>query len=136
MSRDRVELTRRALEAISTGGAEAALDLGVYTEDVRIYPTSEWPDDEVYCGHSGFRSLYSAWADNFDDLGIEVQQVRDVGGQVVSLFEWRGRLKDSGMPLREPWGSVTDFRDGFISEVRLFRSQRQALEAVGLREEA
>ena len=136
MSQDNVELVRRATEALSEGGAEAALALHLYTEDVLVYPTSEWPDDDVYRGHSGFRRLYHAWADNFDDLSMELQEIRDVGDQVVSLFEWRGRLKDSDIPICEAWGAVNSFRDGCISDVRLFRSHRQALVTVGLAEEA
>src|SRR5437899_11725868 len=136
MSRDNVELVRRCIEALNAGGVEAALSLHVYAEDVLIYPTSEWPDDDVYRGHSGLRRLYQAWTDNFDEFRWEVQEVRDAGDQVVSLLEMRGRLKDSGIPICEAWGVVnSDFRDGCFGEVRFFRSQRQALEAVGLAEE-
>jgi ketosteroid isomerase-like protein len=133
MSQDNVELVRRASEALNAGGVEAALSLHVYAEDLLIYPTSEWPDDEVYRGHSAFRRLYHAWTDHFDEFSWEVQEIRDVGDQVVSLGEMRGRLKDSGIPIREAWGVVNSgFRDGCIGEVRFFRSQRDALEAVGL----
>ena len=136
MSDDNVERVRRAFEALNEGGVEAALALGLYAEDVLIYPTREWPDSEVYRGHSGARRLYLAWADQFDDFRWEVQETRDVGGRVLSLLEMRGRLKDSATPISEPWGVVTAVRDGRISEVQLFRNQREALEAVGLADEA
>jgi ketosteroid isomerase-like protein len=133
MSQDNVELVRRLGQAFDAGGVEAVLQL--YAEDVLIYPTGEWPDDEVYRGHDGVRRLWHAWSDHFEDFSFEQQEIRDVGDRVVTLGEWRGRLKNSAVPIREAWGVVTsDFRDGRIGEVRFFRSQRQALEAVGLAE--
>jgi ketosteroid isomerase-like protein len=135
MSQDNVELVRRVIQALNAGGVEAALSLHLYAEDVRIYPSSEWPEEEMYRGHSGFRSLYHAWTDHFDDWSWELQEIRDLGDQVVGLVEMRGRLKDSDVAICEPWGVVCSVRDGCISEVWHFRNQRQALEAVGLAQE-
>ena len=135
MASANVELTRRAYEAFNAGGVEAALSLHAHAEDVLIYPTSDRPDDDVYRGHEGLRSLYHAWTDQFENFTWEVQEIRDVGDRVVSLVEMRGRLKYSGVLIREPWGVVSSFRDGRIGEIRFFRSQGQALDAVGLAEE-
>jgi ketosteroid isomerase-like protein len=133
MSQANVEIVRKGYEALNAGGVEAAL--AFHAEDVLIYPTSEWPDDDVYRGHDGLRRLYHAWTGNFDDWRWEVQEIQDVGSRVLSLVEMKGRMKDSGLPISEAWGVVaSDFRDGTVGEVRLFRSQRQALEAVGLAE--
>src|ERR1700730_8846333 len=125
MSQENVEIVRSGFEAFNAGGVEAAL--AFHAEDVLVYPTSEWPDDAVYRGHDGLRRLYQAWTGNFDDWSWEVQEIRDLGSRVLSLFEMKGRMKYSSSALiSEPWGAVTsDFRDGTIGEVRLFRSQQQ-----------
>jgi hypothetical protein len=46
-----------------------------------------------------------------------------------------GRIKGSGVPIRQPLGSVfSDFHNGQIGMSRHFLTWHQALEAVGLRE--
>ena len=51
------------------------------------------------------------------------------------LGETAGRIKDSGVPIRQPLGVVySDFRDGRIGKSRNFLTWRQALDAVGLSE--
>jgi hypothetical protein len=67
---------------------------------------------------------------------LEVREVRRVGDRVVVLGETVGRIKGSGVPIRQPIGTVySDFRDGRIGEGRNFLTWREALEAVGLPEQ-
>src|SRR5690348_270850 len=66
MASANVQLMRRTYEAFNAGGVEAALALNVHAEDLLIYPTSDWPDDEVYRGHDGLRALYHAWTAQFE----------------------------------------------------------------------
>jgi ketosteroid isomerase-like protein len=135
MASANVQLVSRGWKAVNAGGIEAVLPF--FAEDVLIYPTSEWPDGQVYRDHDGFRRLYHAWVDHFEDWTWEVQEIRDAGDQVVSLVEMRGRLRDAGTPICEAWGVIySDFCDGRIGKARWFRSQRQALEAAGLADDA
>ena len=54
---------------------------------------------------------------------------------MLLLGETAGRIKGSGVPIRQPLGVVhSDFRDGQVGETRAFLTWQQALEAVGLRE--
>jgi ketosteroid isomerase-like protein len=133
MSQENVEIVRRAWEAYSVGGIEALLPL--YRPDVRIYPTPEFLEEPIYEGHDGLRRLAAGFTDNFDNWGWELHELREAGSRVLALAEMTGQIKDSRVPMREPWGVVfSDFRDGMIGEVRYFRSQEQALKAVGLSE--
>jgi len=62
-------------------------------------------------------------------------EFREVGESVLTLGETAGRIKTSGVPIRQPLGVVySDFRDGQFGEIRYFLTWQQALEAVGLRE--
>ena len=62
-------------------------------------------------------------------------EFRDLGDRVVELGEITGRIKATGVPIRQPFAMVlSDFRDGKIGEGRNFLTWQQALEAVGLRE--
>jgi hypothetical protein len=75
------------------------------------------------------------WTDNFGAFKLDVYEFREVGDRVVFLGETAGRIKGSGVPIRQPLGVVySDFRDGRIGEARYFLTWQQALEAVGLPE--
>ena len=58
-----------------------------------------------------------------------------MGDRVLSLGETAGRIKGSGVPIRQPIGAVySDFRGGTVGEFRNFLSWRQALDEVALSE--
>ena len=133
MSQQNVELVPKVMTAFSTGGIGAALPL--CAQDVVWYPSTEWLEDPAYRGRDGLRRASAIWTDNFDDVAWEVHEIRDVQERVVVLAELDGRIKDSGVPIREAFGIVvSDFRDGMIGEFRAFLTWQGALEAVGLRE--
>jgi len=131
MSRESVEIVRKAFEAHKAGGVEALLPF--YAADVACYPT-QFLKGSVYRGHDGAIRLESAFADYFDDFAFDVDEIRDMGERVLARATMTGRIKDSGAPIRQSIGVlVSDFRDGLIGEIRFFNWQ-EALEAVGLAE--
>jgi uncharacterized protein len=133
MSRDNVDLVKRTFDAFSSGGVEACLP--GFSPDAVIYPFAEWPQSTEYRGHDGLRKLLAEWTDNFDDFAFHVHEVREVGDRVLLLGETTGRIKGSGMPIRQPFGAVfSSFRDGQIGEGHNFLTWDEALEAAGLRE--
>ena len=133
MSQENVEIVRKAYEAFAAGGVEATRDF--FAADAALFSYPEWAGPSQYRGHDGLRTLLAEWTDNFDEFKLEVREVRRVGDKVVMLGETVGRIKGSGVPIRQPLGAVySDFRDGRIGEGRNFLTWREALEAVGLSE--
>jgi ketosteroid isomerase-like protein len=133
MSEENVEIAKLAYERFAGGGIEAALPS--FADDAVAYPFPEWIEQSEYRGHDGLRALIAVWTDNFDEFEFHNHEIREVGDSVVILGETAGRIKDSGVPIRQPLGVVySDFRDGRIGESRNFLTWRQALDAVGLSE--
>ena len=133
MSRESVEIVRQAYEAFSAGGVEATRDF--FAADAVLFSYPEWAGPSQYRGHDGLRTLLAEWTDNFDEFELEVREVRRVGDRVVMLGETVGRIKGSGVPIRQPLGAVySDFRDGRIRRARFFPSWEEAVEAAGLPE--
>ncbi len=131
MSQENVEIVRRVYETYAAGGVEAALPC--FAPDIVLYTFPEWPGPSEYRGHEGLRALMAERTENFDDFELEVHEVREVGARVVALAELVGRIKGSGVPIRQPFGAVYwDFRNGQIGEGRNFLTWREALEAAGL----
>jgi ketosteroid isomerase-like protein len=133
MSEENVEIVRRGFEAFAADGVDAAV--GSFSPDLVLYAFPEWPGPSEYRGHDGLRALLAEWIESFDDFAIEVCEVGEVGERVLVLAETVGRIKGSGVPIRQPFGAVYwDFRDGLVGEGRNFLTWREALEAAGLAE--
>jgi ketosteroid isomerase-like protein len=133
MSQENVELVRQAYEAFAAGGVDAtALS---FAPDAIHHAFPEWVTQSEYRGPDGLRTLLAEWTDNFDDFEFDVRELRDCGDSVVMLGETVGRIKGSGVPIRQPVGTVwSDFRDGQIGQSRSFLTWHEALAAVGLSE--
>jgi hypothetical protein len=99
-----------------------------YAHDVVCYPAQGWVDDEVCHGHDGIRRLSSTWAANVDDAALEVHEVRDMRTRVMILAELRGRARDTGEVVSQPFAVVnSDLRpDGRVGEARFFMSWQEA----------
>jgi ketosteroid isomerase-like protein len=133
MSEENVELVRQGFQAFAAGGVEAML--AFVAPNVVTYAFTEWPGPSKYHGHDGLRALMAEWIENFDDFAMEVREVREVGDTVLVLAETTGRIKGSGLPIRQPFGAIYwDFQDGRVGGIRNFLTWREALEAAGLRE--
>jgi ketosteroid isomerase-like protein len=133
MSEENVEVVRRTLEAFQAGGIDAALKF--VGDDTVWYPFLAWVEDSEYRGWEGVRKVVAIWTDNFDDFAVEVHDLRAAGDKVVALYEQSGRIRDSGVPIRQQVGGVfSDFRGGKSHQAHFFESWKEALEAAGLRE--
>jgi len=133
MSQENVEIVRGAYDAFAAGGVE--MTKAFFAPDCVHYPFPEWVGQSKYRGSEGLGRLLAEWIDNFDDFRFEVGEIRQAGDSVLMLGETVGRIKGSGVPIRQPLGAVySDFRDGQIGEAHNFLTWREALEAVGLRE--
>jgi ketosteroid isomerase-like protein len=133
MPSENAKVVRRSFEAYASGGIEAALPF--YDPAFVWDPGPEWVEDDIYRGHEGARRLDAIFLENFENYDLELHDIRAVGADVVALYEAKGRIKGSAVPLRQPIGIVaSDFRGGRIGLIRSFFSWRQALESVGLAE--
>ena len=132
MSQENVEVVRQVYERFAAGGVEAAQ--ASFAPDLVLHAFPEWPGPSEYRGHDGLRALLAEWIESFDDFEIEVCEIREVGDRVLALTETVGRIKGSGVPIRQPLGTVWDVRDDQIGEGRNFLTWHEALEAAGLSE--
>jgi ketosteroid isomerase-like protein len=131
MSEANMEIVRRSFEAHRAGGIEAALPF--YAPDFVWDAGPDWFEERIYRGHDGARRLGAIFAGNFEGYSLAVHEIRAVGEQVLALYEAIGRIRNSGLPLRQPVGIVlSDFRDGMIGKVRSYFSWHEARRAVGL----
>src|SRR5690349_18514857 len=99
MSKENVEVVRRAWEASQRRDTEAALAL--YDAEVEIDLTAVthlgWSD--VYFGVDGVQAYFRELLSNIGELKTDVDEWIDAGSRVIAMIHTRGRGKHSGVPV-------------------------------------
>jgi len=133
MSRENVELVNRAFEAFERSDFDAILRM--CDEGIVIRQPPEIPGaPETQHGHTGVLEAFEFWPQQWDNYGVEILYLRDVGDHVVAHTRQWGVGKGSGIKLEMPFTNVFTIGRGKIVEWQLFVREEEALEAVGLRE--
>ena len=133
MSRENVELVKRAFEAFERSDFDAILR--VCDEGIVIRQPPELPDaPETQHGHPGVLEAFELWPQQWDDYGVEILYLREVDDHVVAHTRQWGRGKGSGIKLELPFTFVFTIGSGKIVEWQLFMREEEALAAAGLSE--
>jgi uncharacterized protein len=135
MSQENVEIVKAAYRAINSGDDEHLL--GLAASDIEIQAASGvLLDQGTYRGHEGVvaygRSLREVWGDS---LRVHVEDFIEQRDHVVVTVRTSGTGKSSGAEVDIPVVHVWTIRAGEIVRFQTFRSQAEALEAVGLSEQ-
>ena len=130
MSRENVELVRRAFEFFERGD----LPFELVDPEIRIDNIPESPIPGPYYGHEGLRRWWEDIVDALPGFRLEVEEVIDVGDdRVVAVVRTFGHQLMEQMPSTR-WAVVHWVRSGLIIRTAGYLRKRDALEAVGLRE--
>lgn len=131
MSRENVEVMRRALEAWNRddfdGWVEWAHANGEWVSDIaRRFEGSQ----KVYRGRDGMREYWDEWRTVWN-LAVEVREIRDHGDLVLTLAHVSGHGRTSGVALDSEVAYVATFDEaGLLLRVRSYMDPAEALAAV------
>lgn len=138
MSRENVEIARRAMDALNRADLMVGRRDPLPTLREFCDPDVEWDfsrrgvDPEIYHGYEGWLRIAEQFGDAWRELRMEIEEVIDAGDNVVLFTNMIG-LSKSGITLSQRVGQVWTFRDGKIVRDRFFGEDRAAcLEAAGL----
>jgi ketosteroid isomerase-like protein len=149
MSQENVERLGQALDAerhhlrpspdTSEFDTEAAISVMAELWDPQIeWDASETPVldiSRVYRGTEAVRQWWRDWYGAWETLQFEYELV-DAGDRIVVLLDLRMRGRSTGMEVAVgKFAFVNTFRDGLIVHTKIYMSQSEALEAVGLSEQ-
>jgi ketosteroid isomerase-like protein len=135
MSQENVNRLRSAFEAFLAGKSEFGVEL--------LDPEVEWDaSDEfaldiggVYRGVAAVQQFWRDWLAAWETVQFEYE-LFDAGDRVVALIDQRMRGRSTGIEVAfGKYAHVYTFKDGLIVHWKLFMSQSEALEAVGLAEQ-
>jgi ketosteroid isomerase-like protein len=135
MSQENVEAFTRGLEAGNRGDVETLL--GVLDPEVAWHSALHallGGEATVYRGHDGVREMLRDLYEAFDEIHIEISEIRDLGDRLVAIGSTRARGNASGADVESPIGFVTELKNGKAISIRGYLDPKEALEAAGLSE--
>jgi ketosteroid isomerase-like protein len=132
MSRENVELHRRAVEAFNTRDVEKFIAFCDPQIELRSAVTAT-----VYHGHGGVRRWYRDLSEAFgDEVWLEPEAYFDLGEHTVTFHLLHGRGQHSGAKLAERFAHVHRWRDGLIVYFKAYAHQPDALRDLGVSEDS
>src|ERR671910_2945165 len=132
MSQGNVETVREGYEAFNRGDVEwmiAQLDPEIVWEDA-----TEVPGSSSYRGTREVRGYLESFAQQWDEIRFEPEEILDAGEQVVALVRMVARGRASGAQVDARLAHLYELREGRgmrVLRVRTFFDRERALEAAG-----
>ena len=133
MSQENVEIVRDVLNAFNRADLETPAKH--FAPDVSWHDQRELPGARIHHGLDAVGRHLRSTMEDMDDYHAEVKAIRDLGDQVMisAMVSARGRL--SGVPVERETFTVMTLGCKRITQVEIFGSEAEALEAVGLSEQ-
>lgn len=130
MSQEDVDTIRTGLDALNRRDIDGML--ANLQPDAEMVPLRAVLDGTVYRGHDGLRQWLADMAEDWDDLRIETEELRDLqGGRVLVLGRFHARGKSSGVNLDQPAAWICETAGGKMARIRFFEDAAAALSAAG-----
>lgn len=129
--RSNVDVVADFIAALNAGEVDDVLVDTKLDPDVELLDFPDIPGRRVYRGPAGVREFFSDLADNWAELQVDLDEIREVDGIVLVLGTLTAVGALQGTPVRSDFGEVLEFDGDWIVRVRMFRDRDQALEAAG-----
>jgi ketosteroid isomerase-like protein len=132
MSRENVEIVRRAAEGYNRAGVEALHDF--LDPDVEFTEDPRFPEAGVYRGRDAVEAYFRQFLEQMAGHALEVEEIVDAGDDVVAVVRERARGTSSAAEVEWRAAFVWTMRDGTAVRGRAYLDPSEALAAVGLSE--
>lgn len=122
-------LVRQAFDTFNRGDLDGLLEL-LHT-DVQVHSLMTEAEREDYVGHPGVREWHAAVFEIFPDWRPQIREIRDLGGAAVVGFDVTATAAGSGARIEQSYWQAMRVRDGAVDFFGFYRSEEEALEALG-----
>ncbi|MBA3261241.1 MAG: nuclear transport factor 2 family protein [Thermoleophilaceae bacterium] len=117
MPSERVDITKRGIDAYNAGDLEAVADF--LHEDVVAVVSDGMANAGVYRGHEGFARMVSHWNDAWEDFRLEIVELIEEGDAVIVPVVQHGRGRGSGIETSMTAVHLLRFRGDRVAHWRL-----------------
>ena len=90
------------------------------------------PDDSfmsTYEGEAGIRAAWADWLETFAEMRFEVEDMEEIGDNVLTLGRQVGISRVAGVELVQPSAAVWKFRDGEVVRIEFHLDRDKAYES-------
>ena len=134
MSEEQVEIVQAHLEAFRSLH-DAPRTVSFFDPHVVLDISRTGGDEDAIYGPEAIVEFMRHWIGAFADYRWEAERITDLGpGVVLGVAREAGRGRGSGVPVGRTFAVLYTVIDGKIAHATVFRSEQDALEAVGLSE--
>jgi limonene-1,2-epoxide hydrolase len=130
MSRENVELIRRAYEAVARNDLDAAS--ACIHPEIEFHTYGESPAAGVYRGKDAVRQYNEDLFEQFESVRFEVAEILDAGERVVVVSMQHALPKGGRQEIAVRVTEVWVVRDDLLAERRSYWTRAEALKAAGL----
>jgi ketosteroid isomerase-like protein len=133
MSKENVEIVRRAYEALRQG--EYTAFFAALDPEIELVLPEGGMNAGTHRGAREVRQFLEGYFESFEDFHLVAEEFFERGDQVVAFLRQSGRGRASGIELETRFAHVLTLREGKVRRVEAFpdREKQAALEAAGLR---
>jgi uncharacterized protein len=132
VSRENVEVVRAIHEALARGESPATLRL--LHPDIEYVNPPGAVEPGTRRGIAAYEDALRSINEAFEDIRINVREIKDVGDRVVVFATYTARGSSSGAQRENQDAHVWTLRDGRAVRFQWFSDPADALKAVGLAE--
>jgi|SRR5438874_9517924 len=130
---ENLDLVRSIYAALNDAyrtGEYAAQDVAAFAHPHVVLRTSGmFPESGEYYGHDALRQFALNQAQAFESMAVKPLEYIDVGARIVVPVHFGGKARHTGIDATFEVVHVWTFRDGKVSELAMFRSRDEALQA-------
>src|SRR5438874_13492056 len=121
MSRRNMEIVARMYEAYGRGDFESSL--ACLDPEIEFSQPADEPGAGTFHGHEGVAQAFAAWTGAWDDYRVEVEELADLGDQVLARTRHHGRGKGSGAEVDLEIFQVWMLRDDKVVRPKMYYDQ-------------
>jgi ketosteroid isomerase-like protein len=132
MSEEDLQVVRRGLEAWMRGDLEGLLKTTdpAIGWDISTHPLPDVPNQGR--GREAFTTeLLATYRSGWNDYSAELNEVLEVGEDVLVVLHETATMRDTGVPLERDLVQLWTVRSGKAVFLRVFQTKADALEAAG-----
>ena len=132
MSKENVEVVRRMWSHWKAGRLQEAA--------AALHPDVEWESTfqlpaQTFRGRQGVEEHARQWLGAWEEVEVEPEEFIETDeDRVLLLAVFRGRGRESGVPVEQPFAHLYEVHEGMVRSMREFLDRADALEAAGLSE--
>ena len=134
MSQENVKTVERAYELLNRGDVEGLI--GLCSDEFVMDMSERVFNPETYRGHEGIRRFHRDVQEAWESYHWHVEEARATRDSVVAMLYCHGTSREGAPPVNWRVAWVWRFDQGKATSLRFYRERQEALEAVGLSEQA